>query len=396
MASSPARRVAAFRRQLLRIDRISVCSTSVNSAGSTFAPLTYSLCANGLWENCFVQSPRTCRATTTSPSTCRLHAARGAGGGHQRRPDLFDQLLPERDDRHPATDGSRLPIVALWRQLIKQVRPSLVITTGTAGGVGADTVLGDVVVARHVRWDCTKQFSHKPFAHSEYVSGATVDPAEFTLVEQTLMPVNAKKLPPGNRPLRVWLDSDATPAGALSTDFFAFDDAADHYGLRTVDPTARAVEMDDAALGLALADAASPPEWLSVRNASDPQMDGPDLATETAQAAAIYEKYGQITSWGSALVCWALIANRAELLGCRDFGAVSVAAGMGTRRNPSVLAVQGVHGLDAGLQLTRVAAAIGGPPQMRRSSLWIQPCGLPVRWCAIDTSALSSRRSSRS
>ena len=61
----------------------------------------------------------------------------------------------------------------------------------------------------------------------------------------------------------------------------------------------------------ALADAASPPEWLSVRNASDPQMDGPDLATETAQAAAIYEKYGQITSWGSALVCWALIANRA-------------------------------------------------------------------------------------
>ena len=70
-------------------------------------------------------------------------------------------------------------------------------------------------------------------------------------------------------------------------------------------------EMDDAALGLALADATSPPEWLSVRNASDPQMDGPDLATETAQAAAIYEKYGQITSWGSALVCWALIANRA-------------------------------------------------------------------------------------
>ena len=216
-----------------------------------------------------------------------------------------------KSDLHPATDGSRLPIVALWRQLIEQVRPSLVITTGTAGGVGADTVLGDVVVARHVRWDCTKQFSHKPFAHSEYVGGATVDPAEFTLVEQTLMPVNAKKLPPGNRPPRVWLDSDATPAGALTTDFFAFDDAADHYGLRTVDPTARAVEMDDAALGLALADAASPPEWLSVRNASDPQMDGPDLATETAQAAAIYEKYGQITSWGSALVCWALIANRA-------------------------------------------------------------------------------------
>ena len=68
--------------------------------------------------------------------------------------------------------------------------------------------------------------------------------------------------------------------------------------------------MDDAALGLAVSGMPDPPDWVSVRNASDPQMDGPDLATETAQAAAIYEKYGQITSWGSALACWALIAHR--------------------------------------------------------------------------------------
>jgi hypothetical protein len=50
-------------------------------------------------------------------------------------------------------------------------------------------------------------------------------------------------------------------------------------------------------------------DWVSVRNASDPQMDGPDLATETVQAVAIYEKCGQITSWGSALGCWALMAH---------------------------------------------------------------------------------------
>jgi hypothetical protein len=48
------------------------------------------------------------------------------------------------------------------------------------------------------------------------------------------------------------------------------------------------------------------------------------------------------------------------------------------------------------LSCSRVAAALGGPPQRRRSSLWIQPWGLPVRWWAIETSALSSRRSSRS
>jgi len=216
-----------------------------------------------------------------------------------------------KSDLHPATDGSRIPLTALWRQLIDQVKPSLVITTGTAGGVGADTVLGDVVVARRVRWDCTKQFSHKPFAHTEYVSDLALDPSLFAVAEQKLIPVNANRLPPGNRAPRVWLDSPETPAAALTTDFFAFDDADDHFKLRTVDPGARAVEMDDAALGLALADVAKPPHWVSVRNASDPQMSGPDLATEKAQAAAIYEKYGQITSWGSALACWALIANHA-------------------------------------------------------------------------------------
>lgn len=30
----------------------------------------------------------------------------------------------------------------------------------------------------------------------------------------------------------VWLDADITPAHTISTGFFAFDDAADHYRLR--------------------------------------------------------------------------------------------------------------------------------------------------------------------
>lgn len=214
-----------------------------------------------------------------------------------------------KSDLHPATDGSKLPMVELWRQLIDQVKPSLVITTGTAGGVGADTVLGDVVVSAHVRWDCTKQFSHSAFAHSEYTSAVTLNPSDFTVAEQTLIPVNATRLPSGTRLPKIWLDEPAAPVSTLTTDFFAFDDAADHYGLRTADPAARAVEMDDAALGLAVSSLPEPPDWVSVRNASDPQMDGPDLATETAQAAAIYEKYGQITSWCSALACWALIAR---------------------------------------------------------------------------------------
>ncbi len=39
-----------------------------------------------------------------------------------------------------------------------------------------------------------------------------------------------------------------------------------------------------------------------------------------------------------------------------------------------------------------VAWALGGPPQIRRSSAWILPCGRPVRWWWAATRALSWRR----
>ncbi len=214
-----------------------------------------------------------------------------------------------KSDLHPATDGRNLPIRTLWAQMIGQVSPRLVITTGTAGGVRADTTLGDVVVARTVRWDCTKTFAHAPFAHDSYTSPLRLHPGEFTTAASRLLPVNAVHLPSGDHTPRIWVDAHDHPAQAVSTDFFAFDDAEDHYGLRTYDPRARAVEMDDAALGLACTDLADPPPWVSVRNASDPQMTGGDLAEEKTQAAAIYEKYGYWTTIASAITCWSLIAH---------------------------------------------------------------------------------------
>jgi len=44
---------------------------------------------------------------------------------------------------HPATDGPELPIRLLWKQMIEQVEPDLVITTGTAGAVTDAVLLGD-------------------------------------------------------------------------------------------------------------------------------------------------------------------------------------------------------------------------------------------------------------
>src|SRR6266581_2551551 len=40
-----------------------------------------------------------------------------------------------------------------------------------------------------------------------------------------------------------------------------------------------------------------------------------------------------------------------------------------------------------------VAWGSGGPPQVRRSSAWITPCGWPVRWLHAPTRPLSSFRS---
>jgi nucleoside phosphorylase len=204
---------------------------------------------------------------------------------------------------HPATDGIKLPIRVLWKQMIEEVQPSLVITTGTAGAVTADVLLGDVVISRHVQWDATKTFAKSPFAHEVFPTEAKLPRTEFRDLPK-LIAVNASRIPPASRAPQI-VDGDV-----LTTDFFAFDDVRDSYRLRAYNARARAVEMDDAALGLAIQDFGDgAPAWVSIRNASDPQMNEPTLADENSAAGKIYEKYGYWTAINSVLACWALIAS---------------------------------------------------------------------------------------
>jgi hypothetical protein len=225
------------------------------------------------------------------------------------------RVLCFKSELHLSQDGPALPIRDLWKQLITETGASLVITTGTAGGIGATTKLGDVIVSKTVRFDCTRTFKDEHFAHATYTdehATGTSGP-HLKLAEETLLQVNAAQLPAGGRAPRILVNSTRWPAEVLTTDFFAFDDAENSYGLRTYDPEARAVEMGDAVLGLVaaedLADLAEPPAWVCVRNASDPQMPKADtLAEEAKQAAQIYEHYGYLTTVGSAITCWALIA----------------------------------------------------------------------------------------
>lgn len=216
---------------------------------------------------------------------------------------------------HPSTDGPLLPMVALWNQMIEQVQPKLVITTGTAGAVGAEVLLGDVVVTDTVRWDATTKFKSKAWAQQSYTSSAgqkllASAPVQgfLTECETTLFKANASRLPAAPRTPLVF-DSVVGPVVTLTTDFFAFDDVSDHWKLRALDPAAHTVEMDDAALGLAVSAMDNPPAWLSVRNASDPQMTGTSIKAEDKEAAHIYLKYGYTTTVMSAVACYAILAG---------------------------------------------------------------------------------------
>jgi hypothetical protein len=65
------------------------------------------------------------------------------------------------------------------------------------------------------------------------------------------------------------------------------------------------VEMDDAVVGLAVQSIpGSPPQWLAIRNASDPQL---PIGASTQEASDIYMKYGFYTSFSSVLACWACV-----------------------------------------------------------------------------------------
>ena len=83
--------------------------------------------------------------------------------GHQK-------VLCFKSESHLSQDGPQVPNFDVWTQLIEEVQPNLVITTGTGGGIGKQWEVGDVVVSSIVRFDCVTKFSKKPFAHADYRS----------------------------------------------------------------------------------------------------------------------------------------------------------------------------------------------------------------------------------
>ena len=212
-----------------------------------------------------------------------------------------------KSDSHMSQDGPELPNRDVWAQIIAEVQPKLVLTTGTAGGIGKDFEVGDVVVSPVVRFDCRSKFKNEPFHDASYTSSAPQ--TKFFATARTLFKANAGQLPKDNtRPPRiVRVPASALAHAVVTTDFFGFDTSDNHYGLEGLGDVS---EMGDAVLGLVASEmGAQAPRWLAVRNVSDPQIKAEGtLKQQAAFAAQIYKGFGRWSTVSSAIVCWALIA----------------------------------------------------------------------------------------
>lgn len=215
-----------------------------------------------------------------------------------------------KSDSHMSQDGPKLPNIDVWRQIIEEVTPTLVITTGTAGGIGKQFEVGDVVVSPIVRFDCTAKFKNEPFAQEHYSSTAAKKTHFATA--HTLFKTNADQLPKDNtRAPKIFdVGVNALKSSVLTTDFFGFDTSDNHFKLQGLGDVS---EMGDAVLGLVAKDMGkSAPRYLAIRNVSDPQIKAEGSIRDQAHIAAqIYKGFGRWSSVCSAITCWASIVAEA-------------------------------------------------------------------------------------
>jgi kumamolisin len=201
---------------------------------------------------------------------------------------------------HLAYDGPATPLKKLVVEIAETVKPKVLITTGTAGGIGKTTALGDVVIGPVVKFDCQTQFKDESWAHTSY-STSPLPAKALSAITPALLAVNAARLPNSPTPKMWHTNADAV----VTTDFFGFDDSTDYYKLQGL---GRVCEMGDAMVVQAL-QAYPKIKRYAIRNASDPQIPDPtgDITTAKQQAGEIYTKYGAFTTAGSAIATWAVI-----------------------------------------------------------------------------------------
>jgi nucleoside phosphorylase len=210
-----------------------------------------------------------------------------------------------KSDSHFSRDGARdlltTPNRTVWEQVIEDCRPVWVITTGTAGGVGAAAQVGDVVVSRFVTYDPGgADPALQPFACPADAPHAQFDTASH------LFAANSQFLPSTNTRGPMVTRAAEAKAGVLTTADFEYDDTANTFHLKGKGDVC---EMGDAVLGSVCRSlGAAAPDYVAVRNVSDPEVDSSD--PEAGKLANyIYEHFGRWSSVCSSIVCWGIVAG---------------------------------------------------------------------------------------
>jgi hypothetical protein len=259
-------------------------------------------------------------------------------------------VLCFKSELHLNQDGIRtgdgtatLPVKDLFHQIISEVQPELVITVGTAGATFPDHELGDVMITRGAKFRLSQEFKNEAFKSKSYKCESFQIPTQHLEEARELLKIHAWRVaePDFGPPTKLYDFQGSLVEGPknkpdfkidgvdfeefhpmLTTDFFEFGNSTNN-----LENEGCGVEMGDAVLGLVCEELGEEaPQWLVIRNASDPQING-ELPTvvETEDsdgqsrtlrinmqahwAVWYYETYGYWTSVNSAIAVWAMIAD---------------------------------------------------------------------------------------
>ena len=251
-----------------------------------------------------------------------------------------------KSELHPKQNGSALPFIPVIKQLVGELAPKLVISTGTAGAIGSRLNCGDVAITTAARFHCQQTYPSFP-AIDEMSRQNTALSSAFTLPDGQYLRYAAQHFTqlslPGlaqcynnihSRPECAFLRQNTQPPAifmtnvnpvpgpqpmdVVSADFLTVDDTDNSEGLQALGIMN---ETDDAFAFYAISQlpAAQQPAWVSVRNASEPQIDAGSIPAGTpasqiiktvkATAGSIYGVYQYCTTINSAFACWGVVAG---------------------------------------------------------------------------------------
>jgi hypothetical protein len=250
-----------------------------------------------------------------------------------------------KSELHPRQNGGKLPFVGVMQQLIRELQPKLVIGAGAAGAIGSYLRCGDVAINERARFLCQDEY---PPPHSDISAmsenrtrlqnTATFDPrwVQYANANFTRLSLNGLSqcywklqqlpnysfVPRSQRPPAIYLAGvnpvpGPQPMAIVSTDYLTVDDKFDSEGLQGLGVMN---DSDDAFLFYAISKmTGAQPQWLSIRNAAEPQIVAPAFGAGTSQraiadklkgiAGSIYGIYQYCTTLNSAFACWGVIAG---------------------------------------------------------------------------------------